>query len=196
MPIKTLTPLTSSVWHGEAKTPIEEIKAKYDEDMRACWHVPEGSLQVGTDAAGIQLRVLADWLYRHFDSDQYIEAIVSGKKEDETDIHNLNKKALGIGHATRDSAKTFVYGWLLGAGIPKIASILQVNNKEAAIAKDRFEKSIDGLYPLKNQLLPAIANKKWFKGYDGRKVIVPNLHKALAGVFFKAGEGSGYETLD
>lgn len=31
-------------------------------------------------------------------------------------------------------------------------------------------------------MLPAIAEKGWFKGYDGRKVIVPNLHKTLAGI--------------
>lgn len=36
--------------------------------------------------------------------------------------------------------------------------------------------------PLKNQLIPYIAEKKWFKGYDGRKVIVPNQHKTLAGI--------------
>lgn len=31
-------------------------------------------------------------------------------------------------------------------------------------------------------MLPTIAKKGWFKGYDDRKVVVPNLHKTLAGI--------------
>jgi DNA polymerase I len=150
--------------------------------MRSCWRVPAGKVQVGTDAAGIQLRILADYLARHFKTNQYIEAIVHGKKEDETDIHNVNKRALGVNHIDRDDAKRFAYAWLLGAGDAKIGSILGVTPREGKAAKDRFEQSIEGLYRLKHELLPYIADKGWFTGYDGRKVIVPNLHKTLAGI--------------
>ena len=107
---------------------------------------------------------------------------MEGKKEDGTDIHNVNRKALGVEHATRDDAKTFIYSWLLGAGVAKTASILRISEREASAARDRFEKSIDGLYPLKNQLIPFIADKGFFTGYDGRKVIVPSQHKTLAGI--------------
>lgn len=174
----------SSVWpeKKEAKTAVEEIKKRYDTPMRACWKVPEGKVQVGTDAAGIQLRILADYLARHFDAHQYIEAIVTGRKEDDTDIHNLNRKALGLNHVDRDMSKTFAYAWLLGAGDAKIGSILHVTPQQGRAAKDRFEKSIDGLYRLKNELLPYIADRGYFTGYDGRKVLVPNLHKTLAGI--------------
>ena len=79
-------------------------------------------------------------------------------------------------------AKTFAYGWLLGAGDAKIGSILRVSPREGKAAKDRFEQSIGGLYRLKKELLPYIADRGWFTGYDGRKVIVPNLHKTLAGL--------------
>ena len=48
--------------------------------------------------------------------------------------------------------------------------------KEAQEARTRFEMSIDGLYNLKNQLVPYIAEQGYFTGYDGRKVPVPNAH--------------------
>jgi hypothetical protein len=172
----------SSPFHGEPKSAVDEVKKQFDVHLRACWTVPSGSWLVGTDADGIQLRVLADYLWRHFEADQYAQAIMTGRKEDETDIHNVNKRALGVPDATRDMAKTFIYAWLLGAGMAKTAQILKINLNYANIARVRFEKSIDGLYSLKNQLVPYIAEQGYFTGYDGRKVPVPNAHKTLAGI--------------
>ena len=175
-----------SAFHGEAKTAVEEVKKQYDSHLRSCWNVPSGSWLVGTDADGIQLRVLADYLWRYFDADQYAQAIMQGKKEDETDIHNVNKRALGLNHATRDMAKTFIYAWLLGAGVAKTAQILKVNQRQAAQARDNFVKSIDGLAKLKNKLIPTVGEQGYFTGYDGRKVIIPSEHKALAGILQSA----------
>lgn len=172
----------ASPFHGEAKTPVQEVKKQYDRHLRECWTVPEGSWLVGADADGIQLRVLADYMWRHFGATEYAEAIMSGNKDEGTDIHNVNRKALGVDHATRDDAKTFIYSWLLGAGVAKTASILRINQREAADARDRFERSIDGLYQLKNELIPYVWEQKYFTGYDGRKVVVPSKHKTLAGM--------------
>ena len=165
-------------FHGDPVSEVDKVKAKYDGQFRALWCVPEGSWLVGTDAEGIQLRVLAHLMR----SEEYVHAIVSGKKEDETDIHNLNRKALGMSHITRDMAKTFIYAFLLGAGNAKIAQILKVNQKEAGQAVDNFMESIEGLAKLKKKRIPEIASRGWFKGLDGRKVKVPNQHKTLAGM--------------
>lgn len=172
----------SSVFHGEAKTPVQMVKSRYDHRLRECWDVPQGSWLVGCDADGIQLRVLADYLWRYFDATEYADAIISGKKEDETDIHNVNKRALGLNSATRDDAKTFIYSWLLGAGVGKTASILRITTSQASLVRKNFEESIDGLAPLKRKLIPYIAKQGWFTGYDGRKVVVPSQHKTLAGI--------------
>lgn len=172
----------SSPFHGSAKTAVEEVKKQYDVHLRACWTVPSGSWLVGTDADGIQLRVLADYLWRMFDEDQYAKAIMEGKKENETDIHNVNKNALDVPNGTRDMAKTFIYAWLLGAGVAKTAQILKVGMKEAQDARTRFEMSIGGLFELKNRYIKEVGENGWFKGYDGRKVKVPSTHKALAGI--------------
>lgn len=174
----------SAVW-PEKKKPaneVEKIKQKYDTRMRSLWCVPEGHWLVGVDAEGIQLRILGDQIWRHCDERSYADTIVNGNKEDETDIHNVNKRALGLNRVGRDEAKTFVYAWILNAGIPKIASILKTEIPIASQARNRFESSIPGLHQFKNEVLPFIANQGWFTGYDGRKVIVPNLHKTLAGI--------------
>lgn len=167
----------------EPKNAVEEIKHEYDTAMRGLWGVPEDKYLLGTDASGIQLRILAHYTK----SQQYVDAIVSGKSEDETDIHNLNRKALGIEHVTRDMAKTFIYAFLLGAGIPKVASILKVSNKRAGQAVSDFTNNIEGLAKLKKEVIPFVAKRGWFTGFDGRKVIVPNEHKTLAG-FLQNGE--------
>ena len=167
-----------SAFHGTPKDPVEEIKAKYDGPMRKLWRVPEGKYLVGTDAEGIQLRILAHLMQ----SKDYVDAIVTGKKEDETDIHNVNRRALGFDHISRDMAKTFIYAFLLGAGTAKIAQILSVNMTEAKQAVDNFLESIDGLKELKKQQIPYIARRGWFRGLDGRKVVVPSEHKTLAGM--------------
>ena len=118
-----------SAFHGQPRTAVEEVKAKYDGNFRGLWAVEKGNWLVGTDAEGIQLRILADLMQ----SQEYVDAIITGKKEDETDIHNLNRKALGLPHITRDMAKTFIYAFLLGAGTAKVAQILKVNNKDCLL---------------------------------------------------------------
>ena len=171
-----------SAFHGEPKNAVDIIKSKYDKHLRECWDVPQGSWLVGCDADGIQLRVLADYMWRHFSADMYAKAIMEGKKEDETDIHNMNKKALDVPNGTRDMAKTFIYAWLLGAGVAKTSSILGVTQREASAARTRFEQNIDGLSAMKRRLVPHIAQRGYFIGYDGRQVKVPSEHKTLAGI--------------
>jgi DNA polymerase I len=167
-----------AAFHGTPKTAVETVKSEYDGRMRCLWTVEDGNYLVGTDAEGIQLRILAHLMK----SDEYIHAIVSGRKEDETDIHNVNRKALGISHVTRDMAKTFIYAFLLGAGVAKVATILKVNQREAGEAIDNFMNSIQGLSDLKKKVIPHVAKRGWFRGLDGRKVPVPSEHKALAGM--------------
>ena len=165
-------------FHGEPKTAVEEVKAKYDGQFRGLWTVPEGSWLVGTDAAGIQLRILAHLMK----SDQYVNAIISGKKEDGTDIHNLNRKALGLDHVTRDISKTYIYAYLLGAGTAKIAEILKISSRSVKPILDQFQDRIEGLDNLKRNGIPRVASRGWFRGLDGRRVKVPSEHKTLAGM--------------
>lgn len=149
----------------------------YAHEMRALWGVPKGKLLVGVDADGIQLRVLAHYM----NDPEFTKALVDGKKEDGTDAHTLNMQALGPVCKDRDTAKTFIYAWLLGAGIAKVAQILNCKNNEAKEAVTSFLNRITGLKYLKEEVIPRDANRGYFIGLDGRAVICDSEHLMLAG---------------
>ena len=54
--------------------------------------------------------------------------------------------------------------------------------RQANAAVNNFMESISGLKKLKKSVVPAIAERGYFRGYDGRKVKVPSEHKTLAGM--------------
>ncbi len=159
----------------EPRNAVEKVKADYDYDLRDLWHTDK--VLVGTDADGIQLRILAHYMQ----SEAYTRAILEGIKEDETDIHNLNRRALGLSHLTRDDAKTFIYAWLLGAGTAKVASILRCSASAARGAMANFLESIPELGDLKRRKIPSDAKRGYFEGLDGRKVLCDSEHLMLAG---------------
>ena len=166
-----------SAFHGEPKSPVDEIKAKYDHELRACWICAPNKVLIGTDAEGIQLRVLA-----HLMEDQeYIEAVANGNKELKTDVHNVNLRALGLQGLIRDDAKTFIYAWLLGAGTAKVAEILHCSARDARKAVDDFVEAFPGLRRIKKELVPRDAARGFFVGLDGRKVVCDSEHLMLAG---------------
>ena len=167
----------SSPFTREPRNAVEEVKKEYDASLRALWCVEDGVYLVGTDADGIQLRILAHYLK----NDAYVHAIVSGRKEDQTDIHNLNLRALGLNNLERDDAKTFIYAWLLGAGTGKVASILRCNQPTARTAVKSFLANTEGLTELKRGRIVRDARRGFFEGVDGRKVLCNSEHLMLAG---------------
>ena len=161
----------------EELSAVEKIKDEYDGQFRGLWSVPKGKCLVGVDAEGIQLRVLAHYL----DNKEYTEAIVNGRKEDESDVHNVNKRALGAICRTRDDAKTFIYAWLLGAGIEKIRGILGCSREDAASSVENFYRSIPGLRELKYGKTRTDSERGYFVGLDGRVVFCNQQRLILAG---------------
>lgn len=167
-----------SEFHGEVNSPIKEIKNKYDGILRSLWRATPGWWLVGTDAEGIQLRILGHLM----EDEEYIRAVQDGDKALGTDVHTLNKIALQLPHLTRDHAKTFIYAWLLGASHNKVAQILECSYKEAVWAVDKFVSKYPGLKRLKEVVIPQLAQQGWFTGLDGRKVICDSEHLMLAGL--------------
>lgn len=90
-----------SPFHGTPKTSVEEVKAKYDYDLRALWGTDH--LLLGTDLDAAQLRVLACVMK----SATWRDAIMKGDKKAGTDIHSINQGVLGSVCRDRDTAKTF-----------------------------------------------------------------------------------------
>jgi DNA polymerase I-like protein with 3'-5' exonuclease and polymerase domains len=126
---------------------------------------------VGSDADGIQLRALA-----HYINDPEFTKLIT-----EGDIHTSNMKALGPVCKSRDVAKTFIYSWLLGAGVTKTAEVLGCTQSQAKIAREKFLKAYPGLHRLKTIDIPRDARQKGFYGIDGRFVKCDSEHHMLAG---------------
>jgi DNA polymerase-1 len=124
-------------------------------------------LLIGVDADGIQLRVLAHYM----NDPRFIEALVSGDKAKGTDVHSLNVSAIGPACQGRRDAKTFIYAWLLGAGIGRVAEILDCNEDESRDARERFISYYPGLKQLKEYDIPRDARNGYFQGFDGRYVV-------------------------
>lgn len=164
-----------SVPHGKEGI-LWKMDGLYAAECRAAFVVPKGKLLVGTDAAGIQLRVLA-----HYMNDPiYTEQVIDG------DIHTFNKEALGEYCKDRPTAKTFIYAFLLGAGTGKIAEILDCSHKQANVAMKNFYSALPTLKQLKSQASRA-ASMGWMKGLDGRILRIGSDHLALS-VYLQGGE--------
>ena len=166
----------SAPFHGIPTNAVQEVKAKYDGEMRALWKADDNAYLVGTDAEGIQLRILAHYLK----NDDYVEAIVNGRKEDGTDIHSVNRRALGLNHITRDDSKTFIYAHILGAGLAKTARILRTTSSVARQSVADFQSRL-GLDVLRKGIIHRDALRGYFDGLDGRKVLCNSDHLMLAG---------------
>lgn len=74
-----------------------------------------------------------------------------------------------------------IYALLLGAGVGKIAQILDCTYDEAEAIRDRFINNIPGLRDLKENVIPRDAKRGFFYGVDGRKVWCDSEHLMLAG---------------
>lgn len=167
---------------------IPRDDAIFGREMRSLWDVDEGFL-VGVDAEGIQLRVLAHYI----NDERFTESVISGKKELGTDPHSLNKLALGSPCKSRNDAKTFIFAWLLGAGVGKVSEILGCSHGEAKKADGDFIEFYPGLKEVKRRLIPRDAARGYFEAFDGRYINIfgddqsAREHFALAG-YLQAGE--------
>lgn len=176
---------------GDSPSPVELVKLRYNNDLRALWGPQQGGWQVGSDASGIQLRLLAHYM----EDEDYIKAVCEGNSNEGTDVHSLNCKLLGEVCASRSVAKTFIYAFLLGAGDAQVASILDTSHGEARRAVGIFLERLPALAQLKHNRCAKDAARGFFVGLDGRKVIVPSQHHVLAG-YLQNGEAVVMKTAN
>lgn len=138
-------------------------------EFRSLWNAPRGRQLIGVDAEGIQLRIFAHLI----DDKEFTEALVKGKKDDQTDPHSLNRKILGSVCKSRATAKRFIYALLLGAGMWKLTQILECSDEETERALARLMERYEGWKTLKTFDIPRDAKRGYFKGLDNRKVFIP-----------------------
>lgn len=127
-------------------------------EMRSLFRVAPGRVFVGADVAGLELRMLA----HHMKDNDYIYQILEG------DIHVYNMNMAGL--RTRDQAKTFIYGFLYGAGNPKIGEIVNGSAKAGGILKNTFLNSLPKLKLLMQKVQKFAERQGFVPSIDGRKI--------------------------
>ena len=168
--VNTLGAVTGRCTHSKpnvAQTPSG--RAFKGEECRKLWTAPEGKQIVGCDASGLELRMLAHYMAA-FDGGEYGEQVVNG------DIHTINQEAAGL--PTRDNAKTFIYGFLYGAGNAKIGEIVNGSASHGKKLKASFLEKLPALKKLTGAVKKA-SKKGFLVGLSGRKYAIRSEHSAL-----------------
>lgn len=147
----------------------------YGGRMRSLWGCDDDAWLVGCDMEGAHLRIFAHLIR----DDEFVKALIEGKKEDATDIHSLNKRNLGELCVDRDRAKTFIFSFLNGAGAGKVAEIFGCTNRAAKDCLDGYVRAYPGLVELKAKTIPRDAARGFFVGFDGRKVVNDSEHHMI-----------------
>lgn len=93
----------------------------YGKESRSLFIVRPGCKLVGVDAEGLELRMLAHYMAKD-DGGEYGRAVVDGNKDDGTDVHTINQKLIQLN--SRNSAKTWIYAYLYGAGLLKLGMVI------------------------------------------------------------------------
>ncbi len=142
-----------------------------DHRARSLW-VPhqDDHVVLGADLSGLELRMLAHYMHG-FDGGAYADLILNG------DIHTANQEAAGL--ESRSQAKTFIYGFLYGAGDGKVGQIVGGSARQGKALKAQFLSNLPAL----KQLLTAVGDEaETYNNVtlcDGRKVPVRSPHAAL-----------------
>lgn len=161
---------TPSVQIGKDGKPRRGVEGKWGYECRSLFKVPKGKKLVGCDASGLELRMLGHFM-AWFDGGDYAHEVVNG------DIHTRNQKAAGL--EVRSQAKTFIYGFLYGAGAEKIGSIVGGAEAEGKRLKNKFLKQLPALKKLIESVKARAKANGYLIGLDGRRVPIRALHAAL-----------------
>lgn len=133
-------------------------------EARALWVARPDRVLVGTDASGLELRMLAHFLNR----DEFTRQVLDG------DPHQYNADLAGV---DRPKAKTLLYAIQYGAQGPKVAKILDSTVAEGYTMRQTFLDRL-GISGIMEQ---AIAEQKSGRVWlvDGSGVVCPSPHSAL-----------------
>lgn len=145
---------------------VPAVYSPYGKECRGLWTIDKGYKLVGVDASGLELRMLA-----HYMNDKdYINEVING------DIHTSNQIAAGL--ESRDEAKTFIYAFIYGAGNRKIGSIIGGSERDGERIKEKFLRATPSLRRLREKV-ERVAQRRWVRGIDQRKIIIRHPHAAL-----------------
>jgi DNA polymerase I len=133
-------------------------------EARDLWTARPGRVLVGTDAAGLELRMLAHYLNRP----DFTEQVVSG------DPHQYNADLAGV---TRPRAKTLLYAIQYGAQGGKVAQIIEGTREEGAAMRQKFLDRLGLTGVMNDAVHEQKTGRVWLVDQSG--VVCPSPHAAL-----------------
>ena len=156
-------PLGTNTGRMRHRTVVNVPKAAasipFGHEMRSLFCARPDRKFVGHDASGLELRMLAHYL----DDKDYTEQILNG------DIHSYNQRLAGL--PTRDSAKTFIYAFIYGAGDAKLGSIINGSKADGTRLRNQFLSALPKLGQLIDKVKKA-SLRGYLIGLDGRKIFM------------------------
>jgi DNA polymerase I len=164
--------------HAKDGSAVYGKAAGWGTECRELFGVPEGWVQVGTDASGLELRCLGHFMGR-WDGGAYSTLVTTG------DVHTANQIAAGL--PTRDNAKTFIYAFLYGAGDEKIGSIVGGTSARGKLLKSTFLSGLPALGSLVKAVKTKAKEHKHLTALDGGRLHVRSDHSALNTLLQSAG---------
>jgi len=156
----------------------------YGTECRSLFRAGKDRVLVGCDADGLELRALAGYL-KKYDGGIYAQAAVDGTKDKGSDVHSLNRDALGL--SSRDIAKTFFYAFIYGAGDQKLGKILGGGAKRGKQGRAALLSGIRGLMELTKKVKQVYRRRGHLIGLDGRELHIRSEHSALNTLLQSAG---------
>ena len=175
--VKTLGAVTRRCTHSSPNlAQVPSNGSPYGKYFRDLFIPKEGYSIVGADASGLELRVLAHYVYE-YDKGSLADLILDG------DIHTHNQKAAGL--PTRALAKTFIYAFLYGCGDTLLGEIVNpagTEKEQARIGKKLRKQFLENM-PALDKLIKKIKNRvkehKTVIDLDGHILTARSEHSAL-----------------
>ena len=146
---------------------VPAVRVQYGKECRELFKAATGNKLLDTDAAGLELRVLAHYM----DDDKFTKEVLEG------DVHTANQRMAGLD--TRDQAKTFIYALLYGAGDAKIGAVVNGSAKDGAELRSRFMSNMPAYKRLSEAVIRKGESEGRLKAIDGRVLRVRSGHASL-----------------
>lgn len=169
-------------------------------EMRSLFGAKPGLVQVGVDASGLELRMLAHYMGDPEFTQTLLEGdihwYIAGKMgiRDEAAVRQKEGPLADLHHRIRECEKRWVYALIYGARDPMLGTILRDFNlpgwhgteAEGALTRQRVMAGLPKLGKLMERIEEA-RKKGWLMGLDGRKIYVRHKHAALNSLLQSAG---------
>ena len=176
--VNTNSAITQRATHSNPNLgQVPAVTVPYGKQFRELFIVPKGKAMCGVDISSLEIRLLGHYIAK-YDNGAYANLVVNG------DIHTENQKLAGLD--TRDQSKRFLYAWLYGAGVNKIAEVTGKSSKDAAQVRTRFLNRLPALSKLIKQVQLS-SERGYLVGLDRRQVKIRSVHAALNTLLQSAG---------